>query len=440
MRCDVKADDALSAEDVARLMTDCALRPGEERIALAVSGGPDSMALAFAVKRWSEQNHYPSPLAFIVDHGLREESSREASEVKLRLQALGVGAEILRWEHAAMTSRLHSEARKARYRLLLEACERHGFSVLLFAHQREDQAETILMRFSKGTGLDGLAGIPAQNVMRGVRIMRPFLTVPKERLIATCAAANIPFVTDPSNRLEKFARGRMRRVLPLLAEDGLTVERLIDFGVRAAEARDALDHYTGEFLVKAGYQTEFGVIAIDKAALLAAPRAIALRGLSLSLQAIHREDYAPLHASLSLLFDAIKDEDILPPRTLNGCLISQSKKQVMMMREYAGITETALLKAGESVIWDGRWQVTLTAEAPQGYRVQALGNPPHDVLDRLSPTLRHKVPQGRIRAALPALWQDDEITVIPFLHKNAEVRVMLLNASTKFGELKRPRY
>ena len=235
MRCDVKAGEALSSDDVASLMASCALPPGEERVALAVSGGPDSMALAFTVKRWSEQNHYLSPLAFIVDHGLREESGREASEVKLRLQVFGVTAEILCWEHAAVTSRLHSEARKARYRLLLDACEQHHLSVLLFAHQREDQAETILMRLSKGTGLDGLAGIPAQNVMRGVRIVRPFLTVPKQRLIATCEAAKIPFVTDPSNCMEKFARGRMRRVLPLLAEDGLTIDRLIDFGTRAAK-------------------------------------------------------------------------------------------------------------------------------------------------------------------------------------------------------------
>jgi len=408
----------LSADVFADLMRDFTPSFEGRRVAVAVSGGPDSMTLAFCAKRWSDQQKAPPPLAFIVDHALRDESAAEAAMVRQRLTALGITAEILRWDHPPITSRLHSEARKARYRLLLDACHRHGIDALLFAHQREDQAETILMRLAKGTGIDGMAGIPAQSIMDGVRILRPFLKVPKESLIATCNAASVDFVTDPSNALQKFARGRLRRVMPLLAEEGLTVDRLVDGAARAAEARDALEHYTAALLRDGCRQDAWGVLHLDIAALTAAPRAIALRALSLALQAIHAEDYAPQHASVSALFDALQTHEMMPPRTLQGCLISRNKQRVTIMREFSNITHAPSIQLGESVEWDGRWWVRLQ-EMPQGQSalltIKPLGHAQRDVLDRLAPTLRHKVPQGRVRASLPALWRGDELVGIPFL-------------------------
>jgi tRNA(Ile)-lysidine synthase len=427
MQRGVMAGQALSSGEFATLMPGFAPFPPNRRLAVAVSGGPDSMALAFTLKRWCEQGGFPPPEAFIVDHKLRAESAAEAAVVWRRLEAQGVAAEILSWEHPPVASQLHSAARKARYRLLLEACHRHGIASLLFAHQREDQAETVLMRLAKGTGLDGLAGIPEQSMMEGVQILRPFLGVPKERLIATCQAANIPFVTDPSNDGEKFARGRLRRVMPMLAEEGLTIERLLDFSRRAAEAKDALDHYAVALLREASRQDVSGVIHVGAEALFAAPRAIALRVLGMALQAVHGEDYAPQRASLILLLDALQSADALPPRTLHGCLIGRNKGHVTIIREYAGITETPSLRAGESVVWDGRWRVSLASGiGAETYRIKPLGHPPHDMLDRLSPDLRHKIPQGRVRAALPALWLEDDLAFIPSFVPNHEAEARLL--------------
>lgn len=405
--------------------------PLNARLALAVSGGPDSMALAYCVKRWCEIRHAPSPLALIVDHGLRAGSAAEADAVKQHLANLGIDAEILRWDHGPITSRLHSEARKARYRLLLEACHKHKISHLLFAHHRDDQAETILMRLAKGSGIDGLAGMAAESVLGGVHIFRPFLTVPKDNLIATCEAAKIPTITDPSNSMEKFARGRLRRVMPLLAEEGLTVERLIDCGTRAAEAKDALEFYTSEFLAKACHRDTWGSVAFDKNALLAVPRAIALRALSQALQSVHAETYAPQHAALSLLWDDVSRDVGVSPRTLNGCLITSSASHITIIREYAAISDIKPIKAGESILWDGRWRVTLKADGDlQGsYRVQALGNPPHDILDRLCPALRRNLPQGRLRATLPALWLGEEIAAIPFNAGQAEAQLIAADSN-----------
>ncbi len=292
----------LTADEFAQRIQAVIPFPLSQRLAVGVSGGPDSMALAYSLKRWAGVQHM---LALIVDHRLRPESASEAENTSKHLEKLGIASEILRWDHAPVLSKLHATARKARYRLLIEACRRHDIGDLLLAHQREDQAETILMRFAKGSGIDGLCGMEAQSTIDGVRILRPLLDIPKERLIATCEAAQIPFITDPSNKSELFARSRLRRVLPLLAEEGLTTERLIDLGVRATETRDALDHYAQALLRDAAVMSEAGAISISLDRLRAAPRATALRVLNLCLNHIHAGDYPPERASLLPLFDAL---------------------------------------------------------------------------------------------------------------------------------------
>lgn len=416
----------LTAPEFHDLMKRFALPVGQ-RVGLAVSGGPDSMALAVLAKAWAEQNGFPPPMAFIVDHALRTGSAEEAATVKTRLQNLGIDTKILHWEHEPIFSRLHQQARQARYRLLLDACRHHGVLCLLFGHQREDQAETILMRFAKGSGVDGLVGIPAEAHMDDVRILRPLLSISKTRLVATCVEAKVDYVTDPSNNLEKFARGRLRRVMPLLRDEGLTIDRIIDFGARAAETRDVLDFYTTEFLKQFTHQDDYGVITIDKKELSKIPRAIALRSLSLALQNIYTEEYPPTRAALSLLLDAVRSEEEMPPYTLNGCLVSCRQDQIVIIRELSAVTETKTIDAGQSVVWDGRWRVSLSSgNEPAAFTIKALGNPPHEVLDRLCPDLRHKVPQGRIRAVLPALWLGDDLALLPFGEESRAVKVDLL--------------
>ena len=404
------------------------LPPLHGKLALAVSGGPDSMAMAFLAAEWAKDHNQPAPIAFIVDHALRAESATEAATVQARLKVMGVDAEILRWEHDPITSALHMTARKARYELLLEACHRYKIDCLLTAHQREDQAETILMRLAKGTGIDGLAGISADNMIDNVRILRPLLDVPKQDLIATCEANNITYVTDPSNEAEKFARGRLRRILPMLADEGLSVERLVDFGQRAAEARDALQHYTIEFLRDAAHQDECGAIFIDKQKLLSLPRAIALRALSHILQTVHQEDYPPQHQSLSLCLETLQQDEAFASRTLHGCFISEAQNKLMVIREFSAITDHLNIRPGETIIWDGRWRISLPLEASlQFCMIRALGNPPHDLLDRLCPDLRHKIPQGRVRATLPALWLEDQPVLIPVFNSQYMGKAELLN-------------
>jgi len=381
------------------------------RVAVAVSGGPDSMALAWCAKRWADQGsglraQGSGVVAFIVDHGLREESAAEAALVSARLAALGIESEVLRWAHDAVRSRVHVQARKARYDLLIEACKRRGITDLLLAHHQEDQAETILMRFAKGSGLDGLAGMAPVTTMDGARLLRPFLSVSKARLVATCEEAGIPYVIDPSNAKEKYARGRLRRVRDALADEGFTTERLADLGARAREAREALDHYTQALLRVAARMDVAGVVTLNLEQLRSAPQAVALRALGECLQRVHAGEYQPERAMLLPLLEALCHDGEMGARTLHGCVVGKTDRFATIVREYAAITDEKPIAPGETVVWDGRWQVHLSPDYKGGgLTVRALGKLTHEQTDYLAPGLRRLVPQGRARAAMPALWE-----------------------------------
>lgn len=388
--------------------------PSGKKIAVAVSGGPDSMALATLLKNWATENH-TTLQAFIVDHALRKESAAEALATQKTLEKCGIPAEILRWEHPPIVSRLHITARKARYRLLADACRRHGIAELFFAHQKEDQAETILMRLAKGSGIDGLAGIAAENYFEDIRLLRPLLSISKTRLIATCEAENISYTIDPSNLSEKFARGRLRRILPFLAEEGLTLDRLTDLGSRAADAKAALDYYTQDFLQNFSTRDISGAISFDLENFRTLPKAIKERAITAALRSINPEDYAPEHASLQDLTTSLEQESEFNTRTLHGALITRSDSQITFMREYSAITDTPKIRTGQTLIWDHRWQITLQNSGPpeEIYTLRPLGNPPHETLDHLAPGLRKKIVQGRARSSLPAFYQGDNLVRIP---------------------------
>jgi tRNA(Ile)-lysidine synthase len=291
----------------------------------------------------------------------------------------------------------------------------------MIAHHREDQAETILMRLAKGSGVEGLAGMAPQSLRDDLRLLRPFLTLPKQRLLATCETAGIAYVTDPSNLSEKFARGRLRTLAPLLEKEGLTTETLLDLGARAAEASEALDHYTRDFLRAAAVCDIGGSIRLERSRLNLVPRAIALRALTACLRYIHDDDHPPERAALAGLLDALSAGKT--GRTLYGCLIAINDDTATLLREPCAATEILPFSYDIPLLWDKRWHVSGSAGNAPNLTIRALGNPPHDVLDRLSPRLRHDLPQGRIRATLPAVWQGDSLFAIPSFDSEAPLRL-----------------
>jgi tRNA(Ile)-lysidine synthase len=229
----------ISARAAKQLFADLKHAPA---LVLAVSGGPDSVALMWLAARWRRSLASGPDLTVVtIDHGLRKESAREAREVKRLAADLGLPHRTLRWRGAKPRTGLPAAAREARYRLLAQAARAVGASHVLTAHTRDDQAETLLMRLLRGSGLAGLAAMAPLSERDGIVLARPLLDVSKAQLVATLERAGIGFADDPTNRDTAFTRPRLRALLPLLAAEGGDARNLARLAGRLARANAAVE-------------------------------------------------------------------------------------------------------------------------------------------------------------------------------------------------------
>jgi len=340
------AEQAIRGDEANALFSGLEAVPG---LILAVSGGPDSTALLVLVARWAKRlKRAPKLVAVTIDHGLRAEAAREAAAVKRLARSLGVPHQTLRWRGKKPVSGLQEAARIARYRLLAQAAARAGCGHILTAHTLDDQAETVLFRLARGSGLVGLAGMAHASPLPvgekgAIFLVRPFLAVSKARLIATLREAQVAFSDDPTNRDPRFTRPRLRSLMPALAREGLDarglarlagrmrrVESTIEFAVRAARAALA-----------PGPWAECGPIAFDTARFASLPAEVGLRLLGRAVA--HAGDEGPVElAKLEALYDSLRHAHSRLRRTLAGALITLNSEQLTVER--APARRTAALR------------------------------------------------------------------------------------------------
>ena len=295
----------ISAAEADKLFSDLT---GAKALLLAVSGGPDSTALMLLAVRWAKSlKRAPVLTAITVDHGLRKESRREALDVARLAKRLGIAHRTLRWTGKKPKTGLPQTARNARYRLLGDAARKLNASHVLTAHTLDDQAETVLIRLLRGSGLTGLAAMqkatPLQNC-DGIFLFRPLLDIPKARLIATLNAGKVAFADDPTNRDAKFTRARLRGLMPQLAGEGLDAGRLSLLARRLGRADTALAATTAAaedlMMVESGPTK----VAYDRAKYGSAPDEIGLRLLGRAIAAMGDEGPVEL-GKLEALKDAL---------------------------------------------------------------------------------------------------------------------------------------
>jgi tRNA(Ile)-lysidine synthase len=298
-----------------------------QSVALGLSGGGDSVALALLVAAWST-----SPAALIVDHGLRKTSRKEAEQTAAWARELGLGVTVLRWCGKKPGANVEDEARAARYRLMGAWCRAHGIRHLLVAHTRDDQAETFLLRLGRGSGIDGLAAMSADSPFPlpgygELRVVRPLLGLGRAELRGYAKRRGATWLEDPMNADVRFARTRVRRIIPLLEEAGVPVARIVQAAEHAARARQALQLATEEFLA-AHARFDGAEARIDPAALRKLPREIGLRALAAVLGRVSGQGYRPRFERLERLFDALtKAKGRFPGATLHGCRVTTSPRR-----------------------------------------------------------------------------------------------------------------
>jgi len=218
---------------------------GIPALVLAISGGPDSVALLWLAARWRKSlKKGPDLLAVTVDHGLRAAAAHEARDVKRLAVSLGIAHRTLTWRGTKPKTGVPQAAREARYELLARAARSASAAAIVTAHTQDDQAETILMRLSRGSGITGLAGMAVQSERHGIALVRPFLDIPKVRLVATIERARIGYANDPTNHDPAYTRSRLRALMPALASEGADARTFARLAMRLSRADAALEQMT----------------------------------------------------------------------------------------------------------------------------------------------------------------------------------------------------
>lgn len=375
-------------------------------IALALSGGPDSSALAWLLARWLA-GRQGRLVALIVDHGLRANAADEAARTAAFWQERGVAAHILRWEGPYPTSGIQAAARVARWRLLGDWCREQGVAHLATAHHANDQAETILMRQRHGSGPEGLAGMRPLLSLGPVLVLRPVLTFGRDRLLATCTAAGLPVIDDPSNRDERFLRARLRAepdqpardagLLATTSTRGATADRLAEAVARASLACAGLDGYGRGWLVPGAWADLAPIV-----------RRTLLAGL---VAAVAGRRYAPGRETTDRLeawgMALAAGTDAEPAITSHGALLQQRRAgRVMLVREAAAIAVTPVSVSGsEPVLWDARFSIEPPPVPGEGWQIAPADAGCWRALGKAVPRRLRDLP-ARLRWTLPALCRD----------------------------------
>ncbi len=380
------------------------------RLAVAVSGGADSLALCLLTRDWARACG-GDVTALTVDHGLRPAAAAEVRQTGWWLKAAGIRHIVLAWRGAKPVADVQAQAREARYRLLTSWCRRAGVLHLLLGHHRGDQAETFLLRLDRGSGLDGLAGMARVAELPEVRLLRPLLSIAPDRLRATLRARNQQWIEDPSNRDRRFRRAGLRASL---ADAGGAVDRMAATAFRLGRARLAIEDQVNTLLATAAQIWPEGYATIARGPLSAAPAEVGLRALSRCLVTIGGNTYSQRLDRLERLYAVAIGVAPMKTRTLAGCRAEATGGVITICREAeAAADNTDVGTRAMAVFWDGRFVLALRP-GPK-LRLRRLGPDGWAQIVKARPGLRgHPLPASA-RASLPALWDLDGVVEVPHL-------------------------
>jgi len=317
-------------------------------VAVAVSGGADSLALMLLLDRWV-RGMGGKVSALTVDHGLRPESAAEARQVGVWARACGIDHHILRWLGDKSAAGLQAAARRARYDLMTAWCRGAEVLHLATAHQQDDQRETVAMRLARGgaseMGLSGMSLIAARD---GVRLLRPLLSVPGAVLRNFLSVQGQAWIEDPSNQQTRFERIRWRQGSEGALPDPDAIRHW-------GERRVADEQAMADLFMRSVDIHPAGHVCVDLSAWHAVPERLAVPSVGQLIRLTAGADYQPAYAALARIVSSwLHDPKVM---SLGGCLLGHWRGHGLICREAAGVTEELTV----SGLWDGRFVVELAS-------------------------------------------------------------------------------
>ena len=381
-------------------------------IAVAVSGGADSMALSILLADLAE-NKPRKIFALTVDHGLRENSAEEARKVANWLAPYGVEHKTLLWKGEKPVNGVQASARSARYDLMATWCRKNKFTILMTAHQLEDQIETFLMRTERGSGLDGLASMSPVVALKGVILIRPLLRVSKARLREFLREKEQVWIEDPSNNNLAFQRARIRQLVEKLELRGLLPAETSILIVHLAVLRQQFSSVVKLFFERAVriMPETYGIVHLE--ALKYLPDPVLERVLVQIISELNGNFYPPRRQRLKLSIESIKSIETIN-FTLGGCRFIFKGSAVIVCRDQRSISKKQVV-AGNNFIWDGLFQVVISGPTGVKGRIGPLGKKGWIEIVEKCPELKNIPIPHPVRLTLPALFDDNEVVEVPSL-------------------------
>jgi tRNA(Ile)-lysidine synthetase-like protein len=346
-------------------------------IILAVSGGRDSMAMAGHVKAWHDCHGRLPLCAVIVDHGLRDESSREAQFVKACLEAMGIDAKIRVVEDKPRSQGVQAWAREKRYALLAEEARLYypyRRTVVMTAHHARDQAETVAMRLAAGSGLAGLAGMQKQTTLHDMRLLRPFLEVMPEKLHHILGENDIPYIEDPSNSNEQFERVALRARLDALGQEEITISGFLKLGDLSQRLMTAFNSHLSATMTGRCAMTTLGVSWFKRTELLALPEPALLLFLRQIVRESGRSRSLVSLDAVAVLRQKLADKDNDGIVATLGGLEWHLRKEIIWVYAEAELDSPDVECDAGRVLYDGVWKIALSVAGilhPLGSRAAA---------------------------------------------------------------------
>lgn len=336
-------------------------------LAIAVSGGGDSMALCLLAVSWVLRRG-GKITALTVNHGLRNESFAEAKQVGIWLGQRNIPHKVLRWVGQKPSTGVQAAAREARMGLMANWCIRNNVMHLVTGHNMDDQVGTFIMRMLSGSGSDGLAGMPlvydlSAPIGGSVRLVRPLLNVQKCRLLVTLQRSSQSWIDDPSNRNQIYARSRFESAVSNLGRRELLFPRIAKISQRAGDDRIVLESVCGEYLAKCVEPHPAGFFHLDWNCWKNLPNALALRVLLRVISGISASKFGPRLSGTEKLVQRLILEFPNRAMTMGGCRIIPNGDKLLICRESRAIQATVIIEPNVPVIWDGRFWVKLSAKA-----------------------------------------------------------------------------
>ena len=327
-------------------------------LAVAVSGGSDSLCLAILAQEWTN-NRGGKITALIVDHGLRKNSGKECKETQNILKKRKIFSHCFKWKLSKIPKKgVQEKAREFRYNIFEDWCFKKNIVHLLVAHHFEDQKETFLMRLNDNSNIYGLACMPKILFKKKIRILRPLLDLKKKEIIKYLKEKKVNWIEDPTNVSSKYSRNRLRKILPKLEKKGLTDNKLKKILKRAQKERKKIENKLADWLNKYVDINSLGYALINFSSLKLLNKDDFIFIFSRILNMISGSFYVPKSKYVYNFYKKIKSNETINHSNLGGCHIFFFKERLYVCREiFKKDRKQKINFQFNKIVWDNRFEI-----------------------------------------------------------------------------------